>query len=496
MLDVLYQAMVTMLDVQLLLYVILGAFGGLILGVIPGISPLLGMALLIPFVHGVDPLIGVAFLVALNSGGSQGGSQTAVLLGTPGDEVNAATTLDGIQLTRQGKAGIAMSAALSACAMGAIFGGIALAFMLPNLRPIVQALGSPEFLMIGILSLVMASSLAGNSVLKGLITAGVGLLLSLVGIGPLAGSRRFTFGVVDLWDGLSMVPVILGLFAVAEMIELAVQGGTLAQNNAPPKFTVRGLLSDSLLGLQEALRRWWLIMRCGVIGVTTGLIPGLGGVSATFLAYAHAKQTSKHPELFGKGAIEGVIAPEAANDAVSGGALATTLALGIPGSASTAILLGAMMMMGLEPGPGFLDNNMPVAYVVIGSGILANIFASLLGLPLVGLVGRLAQVQSTTLVPLVLSVVVAGSYLSRGNMFDVAVTMAMGALGYLMKVLDYPRSVLLVCFVIGRTIEQHLALTSRVHGLAFFQRPVTLAIMVLLVGTVIVRWRQNRTATA
>ncbi|MBL4646021.1 MAG: tripartite tricarboxylate transporter permease [Rhizobiales bacterium] len=334
-------------------YLMTGAMFGLVIGLIPGLSGHFAMAMAVTFLYSMEPSAGIAFMLGAHSTVAQGGGLTAILFSTPGTGQNAATLLDGPPMRDRGEAGKAVGAAMASCFLGATFGAVALALLIPILRDVVLLFGPPEIFVLAFLALTFVAILGKEDMSRSLIAALLGLLLAMIGVDNVTNTERFTMGSSDLADGLSLVPVILGLFAVAEMIELWVRGGTLAKD-IPNPLSARETQKQIFEGIGIAFSKWWLVLRCSAIGTVMGLIPGLGSAPAAFVAYGHAKQTSKDKASFGKGNIEGVIGAEAANDAVEGGALASTIAFGIPGSSSMAILLSGLFILGLETGPQML----------------------------------------------------------------------------------------------------------------------------------------------
>jgi TctA family transporter len=460
-------------------YIIVGSLLGLVIGIIPGIGGHFAMAMAIPFIFRMSPATGIAFILGAHASVAQGGGLTAILFGIPGTGQNAATVLDGPPMTAKGEAGRAVGAAMTACFMGAAFGVFVLALLLPVLRQVVLAFGPPEFFMLALLALTFIAVLSGKgiSVNRGLIAGTLGLLFSFVGMCNVTGIRRFTFGSMELWSGLPMVAVMLGLFAVAEMLHLWIEGGSLARKATEMK--ARAMQQQIFQGVFDTLRNWWLVIRCSAIGTTIGLIPGLGSSSAAFLAYAHAKQTSKNPEEFGKGAVEGVIGPESANDAVEGGALACTVAFGLPGSSSMAILLTALLILGVQPGRELMVQRLDLVFVMIWTVVLGNLFGTLAGIVLVNPLARVTFLRSSVLVPVLLAVVLTGAFVVRGVMFDIVIAFIFGLLGYAMKKLDYSRPAFIIGLILGIMVEKNFYLSSKLYGGTFFLQPVALVLLVI-----------------
>jgi len=463
-------------SLEVLPYLAGGAVFGLVMGVIPGLSGHFALAMVVPFLYSLSPPAGIAFLLGSHSTVAQGGGLTAILFSTPGCGQNAATLLDGPAMRDRGLAGQAAGAAMSACFLGAVFGAVVLALLLPVLQSVVLFFGPAEISMLVLLALTFVAILGREDVLRSLIAGLAGLLLATVGLDNMTNTERYTFGLLDLRDGLPLVPVILGLFAAAEMMAMWARGGSLAGPQSR-SLGAREVQRQVFAGVAAAFRHWWLVLRCGSIGAAMGLIPGLGSTAASFMAYGHARQSSKHPETFGEGNIEGVISAEAANDAVEGGALASTLAFGIPGSSSMAIVLAGLFVLGLHTGPEIVSEKTDLVFVMIFTIIFGNLCGTVLGLFLVNPLSRLTFLPVSQLVPVLLSVIFTGAYAVHGSMFDVGIVLLAGWLGYLMKVGGYSRAALLIGFVLGSVLEKNLFLAIQLDGPAFFLRPVPLGLL-------------------
>lgn len=467
-------------------YMVLGVLIGLVIGILPGVGGTFSLAMLIPFTFRMEPASAFALLLGAHAVGYTGGSITAILLNTPGDPPNAATVFDGFPMTRKGQAGRAIGAALTSSALGGAFGGFVLIALIPIMRPLILSFGPPEFFMVALVGISFIAALSGKSLIKGLISGGVGLLLGFVGMEMSTATERFTFGLLYLWDGVKLVPVILGLFAVAEMIELAISGGSLVERSLVTK------VGGALQGLKDTFKRWWLVLRCSVIGTLVGIVPGIGGDVACFLAYGHAKQTERNGPQFGTGVVEGVIAPESANNAKEGGALVPTVAFGIPGSAGMAILLGAFYIQGLTPGPEMLATNLWLIFFMAWIVIIANILAAAICMAFANQVSRIALLPGSLLVPLVLILVGIGAYGPRNSLGDLAVALIFGFVGYVMKKYDWPRAVLIIGLVLARVMEKNLLLSLRLYHETFFLRPITLVLLVLLAISLVISIRQRQ----
>jgi TctA family transporter len=341
--------------------------------------------------------------------------------------------------------------------------------------------GPPEIFVLSFLALTFIAVLGKEDMTRSLIAGLLGLLVSMIGIDNVTNQERFTFGLLELYDGLPLVPVILGLFAVAEMFDLFVKGGSLVDKQ-------HGTLSAGQTqkqifeGICIAFKKWWLVMRCSAIGTTIGIIPGLGSAPAAFIAYGHAKQTSKSKETFGKGNIEGVIGAEAANDAVEGGALASTVAFGIPGSSSMAILLGGLFILGLETGVDMVTTDVDIVFVMIFTVIFGNFIGTIFGMFLVNPIARATSIRSSIMVPILIAVVVTGAFAAQGSLFDIVVTLIFGVIGYLMKILNYSRAAMLIGYVLGHAVEKNLYLATQLKGTFFFLSPIPLTLCLITLG--------------
>jgi len=464
-------------------YLFAGSAFGLFIGVVPGLGGHFAMAMVIPFLYSMGPQAGIAFLLGAHATVAQGGGLTAILFSTPGTGQNAATMLDGPPMRRNGQGAFACGAALTACFLGASFGAVTLALLLPGLQQIVLFFGPPEIFVLAFLALTFVAVLGREDLTRSLIAALAGLLLAMIGLDNVTNQERFTFGLIELRDGLNLVPVILGLFAIAEVFELWVSGKNLA-GGENPALTASQTQRQIFQGAVEAFKHWWLILRCSAIGVTMGLIPGLGSAPAAFIAYGHAKQTSKTKETFGKGNIEGVIGSEAANDAVEGGALASTIAFGVPGSSSMAILLSALFILGQQTGPSMVTEHVDVVFIMIFTIIIGNLIGMVGGMFLVNPLSRLTGLRGTLLVPVLVAIVFTGAFAAQRSWFDIGIALIFGVIGYLMKELDYSRAALLIGFVLGFAVEKNLYLATQLSGPYFIFDPIPLTLSILTIAFV------------
>ena len=482
--ETLQASLAGMFSISGLFYLTLGVVFGLIIGILPGLGGMFALSMLLPFLLELAPYNSLALLIGTYAATPAGGAITAILLGVPGTVSSAATVLEGFPMAKKGLAGEAIGAALTASAIGGVTGAAVLLLMTPILRQIVLLFGPSEMVMLTLLGVSFVGMLGGEGgVTKSWISGCFGLLLATVGLDMVTGKERFTFGMTELWDGLPLIAVVLGLFALAEMMELSKNQADYHTEKKLNFGVVRGMLK----GAGFAIANFYLILRCSIIGVVIGMIPGIGGETAIFLAYGHAAQTSKNSQKFGQGAIEGVIAPEAANNAKEGGALIPTIGLGVPGSALMAIFLGAFMLMGLYPGPGMLLKSMDIVLVIIWALMLGSVIASLIaflfGVPMVKLVYRL---KNSWLAVSVVALSTFGVYVSRSLFIDLVVLFSVCILGIFMKFYNFPRASLLVGFVLGGLLEKNTQQAYSIFGWKFFLQPLSMVILAIIIAGMVI----------
>ena len=460
------------------LYLCLGVVVGFVFGAIPGLGGVTAIALLMPLTFGMEPNHAITLIGGVMGATSFGGSIPAILINAPGIALNAATCFDGYPLARQGKAGLALGAAAAASSLGGLIGVFTLLLVIPMAKQIVLAFGPPEFFMLAMLGLTAIAVSTGGAFLRGLISAAIGLMLAFIGYDAVGGGVRFTAGSEYLWDGIPLVPSLVGIFAIAEMINLTLKGGTVATQDGTLEVT--GVFD----GVKAVFKNWPILLRGSAIGTFIGALPGVGGTVASFIAYSAAVQVSKDPESFGKGNIQGVIAPESANNAKDGGSLIPTLSFGIPGSAETAIFLGVLILHGIEPGPMLLLEHQGIIYSLILAVTGSCILSSLIGLSLARHLALITLVDIHVLVPTVVSVALVGVYALQSNMSDVVLTLVFGVLGYLMVRYSYPRITLVIALVLGelaeRSFHQSLNMADGEYSV-FFTRGISLTLFVLVV---------------
>jgi putative tricarboxylic transport membrane protein len=447
--DVVLQAFLGVLTSGSVMFVFIGVLLGLCFGMIPGLGGTTALALLIPITFSMESLDAMYLAGGVMGATSFGGSITAILLNTPGTAPNAATTFDGYPMAQQGRAGQAIGASATASAMGGLLGLFTLILFIPLAKEIVLLFGPVEFLLLTVLGLVAIAVSSRGKLLRGLIAGGFGLMFAFVGVDTISGATRFTLDTDYLWDGIPLVPTLTGLFAISQMIELALKGGSVVSSN-----TTIASISGIWQGAAAVFKHWTVMVRGSVIGTIIGAIPGLGGTVASFIAYTSTVQSSRDPSSFGKGNIVGVIAPESANNAKDGGSLVPTVAFGIPGSAETAVFLGILVLHGIEPGPSLLLQNEREIYGLIVALTLSAVGASVIGLLTARWLVRITFVNVNILVPLVVTISLTGVYVLQGKPGDVLLALIMGIFGYLMIRFDYPRLTLVIALVLGETAER------------------------------------------
>jgi putative tricarboxylic transport membrane protein len=431
-----------------LAYLGLGVVIGLLFGTIPGLGGATAIALLLPLTFGMEPEQAIILMGGIMGAVSIGGSVSAILLNTPGTAPNAATCFDGYPLTQQGKAGLAIGAGATASSVGGVIGVIILVLVLPIAKTIVLWFGPPAFFMMAVLGLTSLTVARGN-LLRGLIAACLGLFIGFVGYDDIGGTERFTGGIEYLWDGLSIVPILIGLFAIAEMMNLYVAGGPISKAESAARIT------GTRQGIKSAFANFKTILSGSAIGSVVGSVPGVGGTVASFLSYSFTAQASKDNENFGKGDVRGVIASEAANNAKDGGALIPTLAFGIPGSAEMALFLGVLVLHGMDPGPMLLIERESTIFMLILALLTATIFSGALVLLSARYLARIAHVDSALLIPAVIIVSLVGAYALHNSIGDVFAAAFFGLVGYVMIRADYPRITLIIAFVLSGLMERN-----------------------------------------
>lgn len=487
MIEALTSGLTQVLEPMTFMTMLLGMVIGFMTGLLPGLGGPVTLAIMLPFAFGMDPVQGFAFLIGMWVVTSTGGDVTSVLFGIPGEPTSAAAVLDGYPLTRKGQSGRALGAILMSSAIGGVFGMVVLALTITLIRPVVLALGPPEFFALTILGLTFVITLAGKNLLKGFIMVAFGLLVASVGMDPEIGVPRYAFGNMAFWDGISIVPIVIGLFGGAEVLQLMLSKRSISQG---PQADVSSR-TQQMRGILDALRNWWLVLRSAAIGTIIGMLPGLGGSVSQWIAYGNAKQTSKNSARFGKGAIEGVIAAGATSNSKDGGQLVPTIAFGIPGGAATAVLLGGFMILGLAPGEEMLTINLDVTMSMVWIAIFANIIAVAIALAGIKYLTKLTQVSGPVLVPAILLLLVVGSFAVNNSVMDVFVMIASAAIGVVCLRWDWPRVPFLLAIVLGGFVESYLSLSMSIFGADWISRPGVIAMLVITLLSVAFAIRSN-----
>jgi putative tricarboxylic transport membrane protein len=460
---------------QNLLLAFIGSSLGTLIGVLPGIGPAAGCAMLIPLTFQMGPTGAIIMLTSLFYGTQYGGTVTSVLMNVPGEASSAITCLDGYAMAKQGRAGVALSIAAIGSFIGGTFATIALVFAAGPLTRWALEFGPVEFFALIMLGISMLTGLAGKSVIKALMMGIFGLALAMIGIDPIRGSPRFTFGRVDLMDGIGFVPVIMGLFGLAEILENA---------ERPFAQMVLARMSTLIPTRQDIRDSVGPILRGSFIGTALGLVPGITNSASSFLAYVAEKKASKHPERFGTGMIAGVAGPETANNAHANGALIPLFTLGIPSSPTIAVIMGAFMMHGLIPGPLLFKEHADVAWGVIASFYVGNVILLILNLPLIGIWVQILKIPYGILCGIIMAFMILGAYSVSNSAFDVAVMTLFGLVGYLLRKFDFPLAPVVLTLILGplmeRSLRQSLEISQGSFGI-FFSSPIAAVLLVLAV---------------
>lgn len=480
MLDAVLIAVDNLLTFNSLFFLVLGTCIGLVFGAIPGLGGTTAIALLIPLTFGMENFEAIVLMGGVMASTSTGGSVSAILLNTPGIAPNAATTFDGYPLAQQGKAGLALGAGATASALGGLIGVATLVAVIPIAKEIVLLFAPAEFFLLAVFGLCAIAVATGGRLLQGLITACVGLIAGFIGYDGVSGEIRYAFDVDFLWDGIKLVPALIGLFAIAEMINLSVKGGTVAEN---PEIVKIQRIFD---GVKAVFQNYTTMFRGSAIGTLIGAVPGVGGTVAAFLSYSTQVQMSKEPETYGKGNILGVIAPESANNAKDGGSLIPTLAFGIPGSAETAVFLGVLVLHGLDPGPTILFEHEDVIFTLILTLTFACVLATLIVLCLARTLALLTLIDVHILVPVVTIIALVGAYALQTEIGDVFVALVFAVVGYYMIRFNYPRITFTIALVLGEITERSFHQTMMISDGSwsiFLTRNVSLILLLLIAAS-------------
>jgi putative tricarboxylic transport membrane protein len=472
------------------LYCLIGVFIGTIVGVLPGLGCMNAVAILIPMTFGMNPTAAMIMLAGIYYGAMYGGSTTSILINTPGEAPAIMTTLDGYQMALQGRAGPALGIAAFGSFIAGTFATVMLMVLAKPLVKVALSFGPTEYFSMLVLALCTLGGLMGESVVKGLLMAAFGIFLGTVGIDPVTGVDRFTFGIPELMDGIGFLPVAIGLFAIAEVLLIAEK-----EMMRPVVEKVKGLLPSA----KDWMASKWAIARGTIIGFIIGCMPGGGATLASVVSYLVEKRVSKHPEQFGKGAIEGVAAPEAANNAASGGAMVPLLTLGIPSTGVSAVLLGALMLYGLRPGPLLFEKSPDLVWGLIASFYIGNVLLLVINLPLIGIWIQMLKVPFAKLLAFILVIALTGIYATNNSVTEVYITVIFGIIGYFMKQIDLPAAPVIMGIILGPLIETHyrraLIISNGAYS-TFFTHPISavfLCAAILSILYPVIRWAIKRT---
>jgi TctA family transporter len=471
------------------LFLMIGVLVGLLFGILPGLGGPQVLALLTPLTYKMDPNSAIVMLIGAMSAIPLSGSLAAILLNLPGHAPSVASTFDGYPLTLKGKGGYAVGASASSALMSAIFGAIILTLVLPFGEKVVLAFSYPEFFMMALAGLSMIVVISkGKSVLKGLIAAVIGLMISFFGFDPITGVTRFTFGNLYLYNGIEIVPALIGLFAVSEGIEMMHQKGSIANQSE-----VSAKLTGVVDGIQSVFKNFGVFIRSSAIGTFMGMIPGVGGAITTIVAYGQAVQTSKHPERFGKGEIAGVIAPEAANNSKDASGFVPSLIFGIPSHVEMAVLLGSLTILGIQPGPKLIETDPGKILMIIYALVAGNLITAIIALLIGGYLTKLALISKQILAPVILAISIVGAYALNGQIGDVYVALVFGILGYLLDRFGFPKINIVIPLMVGKLMETSFHQTILAMGwTGFFTRPISLIILVIVIAVIFFTLRNNK----
>jgi|TARA_B110000208_G_scaffold37425_1_gene49540 putative tricarboxylic transport membrane protein len=472
-------------DPYSLMFILIGVTAGVVVGCLPGLTATMGCALLVPFTFSLDPVQGLLMLMGIFTGGIYGGSISGILIRTPGTPAAAATLIDGYPLALKGEAGKAIGIATIASFVGGVIGALIMAFLAPEIAQFGLRFGPAEFFALAVFGLTMIISISGESLLKGAIAALFGLLLTTIGFDPLSGVPRFSFGNDNLLGGITFIPALIGLFGFAQVFR------NIEKMEIAPH--VKSKVGKILPSFKEIKSLLPTMLKSGGMGTFTGSVPGLGADVAAFVAYGEAKRTSKYPEKFGKGALEGVAAPEAANNGATGGAMIPMLTLGVPGDAVTAVLLGALTIHGFQPGPLMFRDNLDIVYPIFAGMILCQFVLLFVGLSGARLFAKLINIDNKVLTPIIFLLCIVGSYSMRFSFWDVGLALTIGVLAYFMERAKFPVSPILLALILGPMAEQNMRralMLSHDDPSIFLTRPLSAAFLILAVFMAVTSYKK------
>ena len=458
-----------------------GVLLGSVIGFIPGIGGRTTLAILLPFIVKMDPASALVLIVGIHAIGNTADTIPAVLFGIPGSTSATATVMDGYPMGKKGEAERALGASFLSSGIGGLIGAFTVLATIPMIRPVILTFGNPEFFMTAILAIVMIALLTGGAPVKGLIAGCAGLMIGMIGVAPQTGVERWTFNQLYLSDGIPLIPIALGVFAIPELVDMTLGGGG---TKIAATAQITGT-STKWRGVKDVFEHWWLLVRSSFIGSWIGILPGIGSGSAIWLAYGHAVQTSKDKDNFGKGDVRGVIAPEAANNASDAGDWCLTLAFGIPGSATMSLVLAAMLLLGLSPGPKMVTDHLDLTLIIVWSLVLANLMATGLCFAFTRQLGGITKLPVHSLFPVLIVLIFLAAYQSTTDWGDLVALLGFSLIGVSMKRFGWPRPPLIVGIVLQRLAETYFFLTTKLYGFSWLTRPVVIVLFILIVWTIV-----------
>jgi putative tricarboxylic transport membrane protein len=480
MMDYLLQGFGAAFSMSVFPVLVFGVLGGVILGALPGLTATMGVAILLPFTFGMEATPALVMLIGVYIGGIYGGSIAAILLKTPGTPASAATVLDGHTMALKGLAAKALSIAAVASFIGGLISTIVLIAVAPLLADFALRFNAPEYFALALFGLTIIASVSAKNIMKGLLAGTIGLLVSMVGLDPISSVPRFTFGVMDLYSGINIIPVLIGLFAIAEGLN-QLEKISSDQQDIPPKFSYK------LLSFSDFKQILPTTIKSGLIGTSIGSVPGAGADISAFACYNEAKRVAKKPEEFGNGSMHGLAAAESGNNGVTGGSLVPLLTLGVPGDAVSAVLLGALIVQGLTPGPLLFTQNPEIVYGIFSSMIVANIVMLLVGLLGIRFFCRIIEVPKILMIPIIIFLSIIGAYAINNSMFDVGIAISFGVLGFILNKLDIPSSPILLAIILGPMAETNLRKSLIMYEGSWsflYDRPIALAFILFAIFSV------------
>lgn len=487
MLEAFVAGLLDVFGVTTFMLMLLGIGLGFVVGILPGIGSPGAMALMLPFIFSMSPVEAFAFLLGMYAVTATTGDITSILFGVPGEVVSTATIVDGHPMAKNGEAGRALGASLMSSLVGAIIGAFSLAAAIPIVTPLVLSFKSPEFFALALLGIAFLAALSGENKLKGVLAGGLGLVLATVGLDPQNNIERYTFGLVNLWEGIGIVAAAVGLFAIPEIVELWVKGTSIAQNGV-------GKLGGVWQGIKDTFVHIGITFRCSMIGTFFGLVPGVSAALSQWVSYAHALQSAKDKSRFGKGDVRGVIGPGSANNSGIGAAMIPTVAFGVPGSATTAILLGGFIIQGLQPGPKMLTVDLSLTFSMVWLIVISNIITVTVCLLFLNQLARITQIRGSLLIPALFLLVFLAGYADANSYFAMAITLVFGVVGVIMVDNGWPRPPLVLGLVLGPLVERNLFISYEIYGLGFLLRPIVVVTFAIALAVLLLPGIQERVA--